>query len=125
MVDRDRIDHVFDNLIVNAIQHTPRGGSIRLAARPEGDSVRVEVRDTGRGIADEHLPRLFEKFYRIPGQSRAGGAGLGLAIVREVVAAHGGHVEVASQPGHGTTFTFTLPASHAVPEPAENEGALS
>jgi signal transduction histidine kinase len=125
MVDRDRLGHVFDNLIVNAIQHTPRGGSIGLAARPEGDSVRVDVRDTGKGIAGEHLPRLFEKFYRIPGESRAGGAGLGLAIVREVIAAHGGHVDVASRPGQGTTFTFTLPTTHAAPEPVRNEGALT
>jgi two-component system, NtrC family, sensor histidine kinase KinB len=116
---------VFDNLIVNAIQHTPRGGSIRLAARPEGDCVRVDVRDTGRGIAVEHLPRLFEKFYRIPGESRAGGAGLGLAIVREVIAAHGGHIDVASRPGQGTTFTFTLPGSHAAPVPVPHEGSLS
>ena len=110
MVDRDRIDHVFDNLILNAIQHTPRGGLVRLTARPEGDAVRVDVRDTGQGIPREHLPRLFEKFYRIPGASRAGGAGLGLAIVREIITAHGGRVDVASQPGKGTTFTFTLPA---------------
>jgi two-component system, NtrC family, sensor histidine kinase KinB len=125
MIDRDRIGHVFDNLILNAIQHTPRGGSIRLDARPEGESVRVDVRDTGKGIPDEHLPRLFEKFYRIPGASRAGGAGLGLAIVREIVAAHGGRVDVASRSGQGTTFTFLLPGCHAVPDPARNQGSLS
>ena len=125
MVDRDRIDHVFDNLIGNAIQHTPRGGSIRLTARPEGDAVQVDVRDTGEGIPREHLPRLFEKFYRIPGASPAGGAGLGLAIVREIITAHGGRIDVASQPGKGTTFTFTLPACHDAHDQAPTEGHLA
>ena len=125
MVDRDRIDHVFDNLILNAIQHTPRGGSVRLAARPDGDDVRVDVSDTGRGIPREHLPRLFEKFYRIPGASRAGGAGLGLAIVREIITAHGGRVDVASQTGKGTTFTFSLPARRDAHDPAQTQGPMS
>jgi signal transduction histidine kinase len=125
MVDRDRIGHVFDNLIVNAIRHTPRGGAIRVAAGPDGDGVRVDVRDTGRGIADEHLPRLFEKFYRIPGESAPGGAGLGLAIVREIVTAHGGRIDVASRPGKGTTFTFVLPGCHAAPDSSQNQGSLS
>jgi signal transduction histidine kinase len=125
MVDRDRMDHAIDNLIVNAIQHTPRGGSIRLAARPEGTSLQVDVRDTGTGIANEHLPRLFDKFYRIPGESRAGGAGLGLAIVREIITAHGGRIDVASQPGKGTTFSFSLPACRDAPEPALAQGPMS
>lgn len=120
-VDRDRIGHVFDNLVGNAIQHTPRGGSIRLSARPEGDVVLVEVRDTGKGISGEHLPHLFEKFYRVPGESPAGGAGLGLAIVREIITAHGGRIDVASRPGQGTTFAFTLPARPAAHEPARNQ----
>jgi two-component system, NtrC family, sensor histidine kinase KinB len=125
MADRDRIDHVFDNLILNAIQHTPRGGLVRLTARPEADAVRVDVRDTGQGIPREHLPRLFEKFYRIPGASRTGGAGLGLAIVREIITAHGGRVDVASQPGKGTTFTFTLPAGRDSHDPDSTRGPLS
>src|SRR5262249_48643969 len=106
-IDRDRIDHVFDNLVGNAIQHTPRGGSSRLSARPGDDEVEVQVRDTGKGISGEHLPHIFEKFYRIPGESPAGGAGLGLAIVREIITAHGGRIDVASRTGQGTTFTFT------------------
>jgi signal transduction histidine kinase len=125
MVDRDRIGHVFDNLIVNAIQHTPRGGSIRLSARSDGDGVRVDVRDTGQGIAREHLPRLFERFYRIPGSSRAGGAGLGLAIVREIITAHGGRIDVASQAGKGTTFTFSLPACRDAHDPVQPQGPMS
>jgi signal transduction histidine kinase/HAMP domain-containing protein len=123
-VDQDRIGHVFDNLIGNAIQHTPRGGSIRLSARPEGEAVQVNVLDTGKGIADEHLPHVFEKFYRIPGESPAGGAGLGLAIVREIIQAHGGRIDVASRPGKGTSFTFSLPACHAAHVPAGHEGSL-
>jgi signal transduction histidine kinase len=125
MVDRDRIGHVFDNLIVNAIHHTPRGGSIRVAAGSEGDSVRVDVRDTGKGIAREHLPRLFEKFYRIPDERPTGGAGLGLAIAREIVTAHGGRIDVASRPGKGTTFTFTLPGCHPAPDPTPDQGSLA
>ena len=86
--------------------------------------MRVDVRDTGQGIAGEHLPRLFEKFYRIPGESRAGGAGLGLAIVREIITAHGGRIDVASRPGKGTTFTFTLPACRDAHDPARHEGSM-
>jgi two-component system, NtrC family, sensor histidine kinase KinB len=125
MIDRDRIGHVFDNLIVNAIHHTPRGGSIRVAARPEGASVRVDVSDTGKGIAKEHLPRLFEKFYRIPGESRTGGVGLGLAIVREIITAHNGRIDVASRPGKGTTFTVTLPGCPATSASTQDRGSVS
>jgi signal transduction histidine kinase/HAMP domain-containing protein len=123
-VDRDRIGHVFDNLVGNAIQHTPRGGVVRLSARPEGEGVQVEVRDTGKGIAGEHLPHLFEKFYRIPGESPAGGAGLGLAIVREIITAHGGRIDVASRPGKGTTFTFSLPACPGAHDSAAHQGSM-
>jgi signal transduction histidine kinase len=110
MVDRERIEHVFDNLIMNAIQHTSRGGSVAVGDFGEGERARFMVRDTGEGIPAEHLARIFEKFYRVPSTRHAGGAGLGLAIVREIVAAHGGQIEVTSQPGTGTTFSFTLPA---------------
>jgi NtrC-family two-component system sensor histidine kinase KinB len=113
MVDRERIEHVFDNLIMNAIQHTPRGGSVSVGARADGESAAFAVRDTGEGIPAEHVGRVFEKFYRVPSTRHSGGAGLGLAIVREIVAAHGGQIEVTSQPGIGTTFTFTLPAVRA------------
>jgi signal transduction histidine kinase len=108
MVDRERIEHVFDNLLVNAIHYTPRGGTIRLRARPDGERAQFVVQDSGVGIPREHLPRIFEKFYRIPG-GRQAGAGLGLAIVREIVAAHGGHIDASSEPGKGTSFAFWLP----------------
>jgi two-component system, NtrC family, sensor histidine kinase KinB len=110
MVDHDRIEHVFDNLIVNAIQHTARGGTIRVAAVALGDKVQFAVEDSGEGIPAEQLPRVFEKFYRIPTSRHQGGAGLGLAIVREIVLAHGGEIEVQSEAGKGTRFTFTVPA---------------
>jgi two-component system, NtrC family, sensor histidine kinase KinB len=107
--DRDRIEHVFDNLIVNAIQHTGRGGTIQVASHADGDRVRFMVRDTGEGIPQEDLSHIFDKFYRVPTSKHSSGAGLGLAIVREIITAHGGQIDVASVPGKGTSFTFTLP----------------
>jgi two-component system, NtrC family, sensor histidine kinase KinB len=121
MVDRDRIEHVFDNLVVNAFQHTPRGGLIRVTAASEGSCVRFQVEDNGEGIAPQELPHVFEKFFRIPTAQHTGGAGLGLAIVREIITAHGGQIDVKSQPGAGTRFRFTLPAQ---PEP-EHSAATS
>ena len=100
MVDRDRIEHVFDNLIVNAIQHTGRGGTIQVCGdRPTAVSTRFAVEDNGEGIPPEHLSRLFEKFYRIPTTRHSGGAGWGLAIVREIITAHGGEIGVAQRAG--------------------------
>jgi signal transduction histidine kinase len=108
-VDRERIGHVFDNLIGNAVIHTERGGSIGILAEPDGEFVKFSVNDTGEGIAAEHLPRLFEKFYRVPGSRSTRGAGLGLTIAREIVTAHGGQIDATSRPGKGSTFTFQLP----------------
>src|SRR5262249_32405411 len=85
LADRERIGHVFDNLIGNALRHTGRGGKVRLSARPLDGAVRLTIADTGEGIPAEHLPRIFEKFYQVPGTRRSGGAGLGLAIVPEIV----------------------------------------
>jgi NtrC-family two-component system sensor histidine kinase KinB len=110
MVDRDRIEHVFDNLIVNAIQHTNRGGAVHVAVIAEGGRTRFVVEDNGEGIPPEHVSRLFEKFYRVPTDRHSGGAGLGLAIVREIVTAHGGEIGVESEPRKGARFTFNLPA---------------
>jgi NtrC-family two-component system sensor histidine kinase KinB len=125
-VDRERVAHVFDNLIGNALAHTPRGGSVRLSAKAEPDgSITFEVQDSGEGIAPEHLARIFEKFYRVPGSKSSGGAGLGLAIAREIVEAHGGRIDAESEPGKGTKFAFTLPT---VPrdreDPTEQEREL-
>ena len=111
-VDRDRISHVFDNLVGNALSHTPRNGSVELSSRvrPDG-SVEFSIKDSGVGIAPENLSRIFEKFYRVPGSKSSGGAGLGLAIAREIVEAHDGRIDAQSQPGQGTTFSFTLPTA--------------
>ena len=112
-VDAERFEHVLDNLIGNAIGHTPRAGSVRITAEAEGSFVRFAVTDTGEGIAAEHLPRIFERFYRVPGSKRTGGAGLGLAIAREIVASHDGQIEATSEPGQGTTFTVRLPSAQS------------
>jgi len=111
--DRERLGQVLRNLLANAATHTPAGGAISVTAHRAGDSVRLVVADTGGGIAAEHLPHVFDRFYRAdPSRARAtGGAGLGLAIVKQLVEAHGGSVAVASEPGQGTQFTITLPAA--------------
>jgi two-component system phosphate regulon sensor histidine kinase PhoR len=100
------------NLVDNAIEHSAAGEPVEVAARRAGDSVVIEVRDRGCGIDREHLPRLFERFYRVDrARSRkAGGTGLGLAIVKHIAQAHGGTVSVESEPGKGSTFRITLPA---------------
>jgi signal transduction histidine kinase len=109
--DPERLGQVLRNLLTNAQHHTPAGGEIVVAAQTTGDAVEVSVRDTGSGIAPEHLPYVFERFYRAdPARARAtGGAGLGLAIVKQLVEANGGQVRVSSAAGRGTTFAFTLP----------------
>lgn len=118
--DRDRICHVFDNLISNALAHTSRGGTVELGATNVGNMIEFSVIDTGEGIHPEHLDRIFERFYRVPGTRRAGGAGLGLAIAKEIVVAHGGEIRVESLPGAGSKFQFTVPVN---PE-ANGHGAL-
>jgi signal transduction histidine kinase len=108
--DPHRIDQVIDNLVANALRHTPRGGRITLSARRLGDDMLLAVRDTGEGIAAEHLPHVFDRFYKVD-PSRPGGAagsGLGLSIVKAIVERHGGTVRVGSAPG-GTEFTVSLP----------------
>ncbi|HET9372440.1 MAG TPA: ATP-binding protein [Vicinamibacterales bacterium] len=112
-VDRIRLRQILTNLLDNAIAHTPSGGRIVVAARANGAGAVVEVRDTGEGIAPEHLPHLFDRFYRAdPSRSRrTGGAGLGLAIAKHLVTASHGTIAVASEPGRGAAFTVTLPGA--------------
>ena len=112
-VDPQRIGQVLGNLLSNALTHTPSGGEIVVAARMVDSTVEVSVRDTGEGIPPEHLPYIFERFYRADkSRSRVtGGTGLGLAIARQLVEAHGGRIEVESEVGRGTQFTFTLPVA--------------
>lgn len=108
-VDRDRIRHVFMNLLTNASKYAPAGSEIMLYAQPaENGFVKFGVRDQGPGIVAECLSRVFEKFYRVPDQVKKG-AGLGLAIAREIVVAHGGSIACASAPGQGSDFYFLLP----------------
>lgn len=134
--DEAVLHQVFTNLFSNALRYTPPGGAITVRSRPlaqlhklarrrgfrvgqrpdrggaGGRWIQVEVTDTGTGIPVAHLPRIFERFYRVdPARSRAeGGTGLGLAIVRHLIEAHGGHIEADSEVGRGTTIRFTLPA---------------
>jgi PAS domain S-box-containing protein len=108
-VDAGRLGHALDNLLDNALAYTNRGGRIILSAEASGDHVTLAVADSGVGIPPEYLSRVFERFFRIPGQSLGTGTGLGLAIVREVVIAHGGTVTCESEPGSGTVFRLTLP----------------
>lgn len=107
--DPERIAHAFRNLLSNAISYTEPGGEVTLGAEEQEEYVRFFVRDTGAGIAEEHLPHVFDQFFRVPGQTRASGAGLGLAIVREIVTAHGGETGVNSRLGECSIFWFTLP----------------
>jgi len=115
LADRERIHQVMENLIDNAVKYTSSGGSITVGGKLEGDVARVTVRDTGIGIAAEHLPRIFERFYRVDkGRSRElGGTGLGLSIVKHIVESHGGKVDVTSEVGKGSEFSFTLKAYRA------------
>ncbi|HXD10691.1 MAG TPA: HAMP domain-containing sensor histidine kinase [Anaerolineales bacterium] len=110
--DGDRLAQVFTNLADNALQFTPAQGQVTLSAKMAGAEMELSVADTGIGVESDALPRLFDRFYQAD-PSRAGGekhgAGLGLAIVREIVQAHGGKIGVQSQAGHGTTFTIQLP----------------
>jgi len=110
LMDTQRIGRVLNNLIGNALRHTPAKGQIEVRARRAGLGVEVTVHDSGEGIRPEDLPNIFESFYRgEKSRSRAtGGAGLGLAIARGIVHAHGGEIRVESQPGD-TRFIFTLP----------------
>src|SRR5262249_9400772 len=99
------------NLLDNALKYTPEGGAVEVEVRRAAREAVVTVRDPGVGIPAEHMPHVFERFYRVDkARSRAeGGAGLGLSIARSVVVAHGGHIELTSPPGRGTVVTVTLP----------------
>jgi signal transduction histidine kinase len=109
-VDEDRIRHVFINLLTNASKYSPAGSAITLYARCADEGfLRFGVVDNGPGIAEAYQARVFERFFRIPGQTKKG-AGLGLAICREIVVAHGGSIACSSVPGQGCDFHFLLPA---------------
>ena len=107
-VDPARVAHVFANLLSNALKYTPPGGKVTLAAKTDGEFVRFLVSDTGVGIPEKYHPLIFEQFFRVPGQGPGTGVGLGLAIVKDIVEAHGGTVGVESREGVGSTFRFSL-----------------
>jgi two-component system heavy metal sensor histidine kinase CusS len=115
-LDRPLMLRALSNLVSNAIAHTSRGGSVRLAASATDAEISIQVADTGAGIPPEALPRVFDRFFRVdPARSRitggtmSGGTGLGLAIVQSIVTLHGGNAAIASQPGCGTSVTLRLP----------------
>ncbi len=117
--DEDRLVQVLTNLLGNALQYTDAGGQVTLSAHRQGAEVHITVRDTGIGIAAEHLPHIFERFYRVD-KSRAraaGGSGIGLTIARNLVEAHGGRIWAQSAgAGRGSTLTFTLPVGAEPPD---------
>ncbi len=113
MVDPDRMQEVLVNLLENALRHTPAGGHVELSARSTAEGIAITVKDSGDGITAEHLPRVFERFYRVDdGRSRGvGGSGIGLAIARALVEAQTGHIRAESAgAGMGASFVVTLPA---------------
>jgi len=122
--DGERVAQILANLLSNAHKYTPPGGRIGVAARRTGHRVRVEVRDTGVGLTPYERSRLFTRFYRAqnPTAQAAGGTGLGLPITRQLVQLHGGTLTVASRPGEGSVFAFTLPLAPAPRRPAAPAG---
>jgi signal transduction histidine kinase len=122
LADRNRMRQVVGNLVDNAVKYTPVGGRIDLLARVEGDLVAVDVRDTGEGIAEHDLPYIWDRLYRADRSRSARGLGLGLSLVRAIVHAHKGRVEVHSTLGQGSTFTVNLPASTTHQTPSSARG---
>jgi PAS domain S-box-containing protein len=117
LVDRDQIERVIVNLVSNAARATASGGTIALRAGRRGSEVAISITDTGVGIPRDYLARVFEPFVQVP-NAPAGGSGLGLAISRRIVEAHGGQLTVQSEPGRGSTFTFTVPTGGEPPAAA-------
>jgi signal transduction histidine kinase len=121
--DRDRLLQVFENLFGNAIKFTKPGGRITLSAAARTDEILFSVSDTGCGIANSHLPHVFDRFWQAPGAMRRG-MGFGLAIVKGIIETHGGRVWAESVPGRGTTFLFTIPLAKSQAAPRSHKTAL-
>src|SRR5580704_3436876 len=123
--DRVQIERMITNLLSNALKFTPEGGEVRLRVSNTPEFVEIAVEDTGRGIATEYLPHIFDRFYRVPGSGTAPGPeqglGLGLSFVAWIVKAHDGKIEVESSPGKGTRFTITLPVTDVPADALELE----
>ncbi len=122
--DRIQIERMLSNLLSNAIKFTPAGGSIRVVVGREGDLAEIRVEDTGHGIPEQHLPHIFDRFYRVRGANEQAspekGLGLGLSFVAWIAKAHNGTIDVQSTPGKGTTFWIRLPLATAGPATGEN-----
>jgi signal transduction histidine kinase len=118
--DEHRIDQMLANLVENAIEYTPAGGTVTVVIWQRGDETGVTVEDTGPGIPREALEHVFDRFYRADGarQRTSGGSGLGLSICREIAVAHGGRVWVESEPGQGSAFSVALPTAVRARRPA-------
>lgn len=109
--DEQTLDQVFANILSNAVKYNRPQGSVKIALREENGFIVVDVADTGVGIAKEHLPFIFDQFYRVSRAEdrKSKGTGLGLSIARKIVEAHNGSIRVVSEPGRGSTFTVLLP----------------
>jgi two-component system, OmpR family, heavy metal sensor histidine kinase CusS len=114
-LDRTLLQRAVGNLVSNAVAHTPPGGFVLLQSKAESSGIRIEVSDDGVGIPAEALPRVFDRFFRVDGSrsQASGGTGLGLAIVQSIMVLHGGNVEIASEPGHGTRVILRMPVAPA------------
>jgi signal transduction histidine kinase len=117
VADRAQVERVISNLVTNAMRHTARGGEIEISAVRRDGYVAISVSDNGSGIPSEYLSHIFDKFVQVQ-EAPSGRAGLGLAISKNIIEAHGGQIGVQSQVGRGTTFTFTLPVAREAPQPA-------
>jgi signal transduction histidine kinase len=124
--DRIQIERLISNLVSNAVKYTNPGGEVTLTMQDHGSEVELTLSDTGVGIAPDHLPYIFDRFYRVPENRRVPaaddsprGLGLGLSFVAWIVKAHGGTVHVNSEPGKGTTFVVRLPKGEVSVQPVE------
>ena len=124
-VDRARLGQVLANLLGNALKFTPEGGSIQIVVAQRDDAARIEVADSGPGIPDDELPRVFERFWRGRAGDAVGGRGVGLAVVDDIVRAHGGNVHVTNDPAGGARFVVSLPQSAPTPLPRSSAAPAS